>query len=235
MILQILLLLSNLGVLTSNAYVVKYPPESKVFVNENELFDREKCKTCCKVMFVSDYNPKTNKKFGREDDTRYAMDIEFEDKSHVRESKGSWEQTILLRPIDMNNELQHWELAPYKMFISFPIPKRVHDIRGGIKVGSRLIIWKKKAPLAASTNNQRFVFQHPYRFNQYEKKFKYPNHISAPFYTASDMCYELTYDKQVWTGNNNVNCGNLCMDGYQIKINNCDNDNDKQLFNIVFV
>ena len=228
MILQILLLLSNF---TSNAYVVKYPPESKVYVNENELFDREKCKTCCKVMFVSDYNPRTNKKFGTEDDIRYAMDIEFNDKKYVRESIGSWEQTILLRPIDMDNELQHWELAPYKMFISFPIPKRVHDIRGGINAGSRLIIWKKKAPLAASTNNQRFVFQHPYKFSNFD----YPKHISAPFYTANDMCYELALDKQTWIGNNKVNCGDLCMEGYQIKINNCDNNNDKQLFDIVFV
>ena len=82
MILQILLLLSISGTLMTDAYVVKYPPESKVYVNENELFDREKCKTCCKVMFVSDYNPRTNKKFGTEDDIRYAMDIEFNDKKY---------------------------------------------------------------------------------------------------------------------------------------------------------
>lgn len=245
MILQILLLLSNF---TSNAYVIKYPPESKVFINENELFDREKCQTCCKIMFVSEYNPRTKQKFTPEDDrnqhTRYVMTTEFEDKNDVRKAEGNWEQTIMLRELtigsndkyESKNNLKYWELAPYKMFISFAIPKRVHDIRGGIKLGSRLIIWKKKEPLAASTNNQRFVYQHPYKFGkQYNQEFNYPEHISAPFYTQSDVCYELAEDYQIWTGNNDVNCGNLCKTGYQIKINTCNNENPKQDFKIVFV
>jgi galactose-inhibitable lectin light subunit len=100
-------------------------------------------------MIVSDHMPE------------YAMDMEFEYESQVREATGDWEQTILMKPINMHRDLQKFELNAYKMISVFNIPKRVHDIRGGIKLGSKLIIWKKKAPLDVGTNNQRFVYHHP--------------------------------------------------------------------------
>lgn len=215
------------------AYVVQRPPESGVFTTGNELYKRDKCKTCCKMAFVSDYNPNTGKVHEKNSkDMYYALELEM-DKEFIRYCESNWEQTILAKPLLIENELQQFELAPYKMFISYPIPQRVHDIRGGIKIGSKLIIWKKKAPLAASTNNQRFVFNHPYSFYGYDKT--YAHHITAPFYTQQKVCYELTNTFQFWTGNNELNCGYRCREGYQVKINVCDPDNAKQKFNVIFI
>lgn len=224
-----------LFVILTNAYTVQKLPENGVFENGNELYNRDKCTTCCRMMFVSDYNPRTKKLHEKNsEDLRYTLELEMEDVNQVRYCATNWEQTILAKPLyGTVKDTQLWELAAYKMFISYPIPQRVHDIRGGIKLGSKLIIWKKKAPLAASTNNQRFVFHHPYKFSNYNRTLEH--HISAPFYTTEDVCYELTNNFQFWTGNNDVNCGIPCREGFQIMINKCDVNNLKQKFNIVYV
>lgn len=221
---------------TCDNYNVKYPAKSDVYKNKNDLFDRHKCSTCCRVMFVSDY------KFPN-DDRYYTMDMEFEHETQVREAVGNWEQTILLKPIDIDRDLQKFELNSYKMLNVFNIPKRVHDIRGGIKLGSKLIIWKKKPALDVGTNNQRFVYHHPYRFSHYKEIFKYPKHFQAPFYTQSDVCYEVhTGTPQVWTGNSQTNRPKCITedyqygyDEYQIKIAACDEKNEKQQFTLVYV
>jgi galactose-inhibitable lectin light subunit len=231
LLLTILQLVTNSLAATCDKYNVKYPSKSDVFKNINELFDRHKCTTCCRVMIVSDHMPE------------YAMDMEFEYESQVREATGDWEQTILMKPINMHRDLQKFELNAYKMISVFNIPKRVHDIRGGIKLGSKLIIWKKKAPLDVGTNNQRFVYHHPYTFYNYKNEFKYPKHFQAPFYTASDVCYEVhSGTPQVWTGNNHVNRPQCIgkdyqygFDEYQVKIAACDEKNERQRFTLVYV
>ncbi len=216
-------------------YNIKYTESSSVFKNDNDLFDRHKCSTCCRVMFVSDYEFSDGK--------IRAMDMEFENEKQVRVATGSWEQAILLKPIDMDRELQKFELNSYKMINVFNIPKRVHDIRGGISIGNKLIIWKKKAPLDVGTNNQRFVYHHPYKFYKYSDEFKYPRHFQAPYYTKDDVCYEVHLgNPQIWTGNNNENRPKCIgekysygYDEYQIKIAQCDNSNSKQHFTLVYV
>lgn len=231
-----LLLITITLAASCNNYNVKYPAKADSFYNEHDLFDRHKCSTCCRVMIVSDHHPNN-------DDRYYAMDMEFEDEIQVREAVGDWEQTILMKPMDMKRELQKFELNAYKMLSVFNIPKRVHDIRGGIKVGSKLIIWKKKPPLDVGTNNQRFVYHHPYRFSHYKDEFKYPKHFQAPFYTASDVCYEVHIGTpQVWTGNSQTNRPKCFgenyqygYDEYQVKLANCDEKNEKQQFTLVYV
>lgn len=224
------------GIGSCNKYNVKYPAKSDSFYNEHDLFNRRKCSTCCRVMIVSDYDYPN-------DDRYYAMDMEFEDESQTREAVGDWEQTILMKPMDMNRELQKFELSSYKMINVFNIPKRVHDIRSGIKLGNKLIIWQKKPPLDVGTNNQRFVYHHPYKFSRYSDEYKYPKHFQAPFYTSDDVCYEVhTGTPQRWQGNNNVNrpqCSssqyNYGTEEFQVKIAKCDNNNDKQKFTLVYV
>ena len=217
-----------------HSYQIQKSPESNIFINENELFDRNKCSTCCRVVFVSDYNFKTNQQFNNEDDTRFAMDMEFDDKRSIRAAEGEYEQTILLRPLNYGNELQHFELNSYKMINMFASPKRVHDIRSGISINNKLIIWKKKAPLAASTNNQRFVYTYPYHKSYYKDDIyiQYPNHFYAPYYLKEPVCYEVHLGgKQTWTGNKYLR---VIGDSYQIKINSC-SDNPKQIFIPIFV
>jgi galactose-inhibitable lectin light subunit len=227
----------------SPKYNVKYPAEADVFYTSNELFKRDKCKTCCKVMFVSEWSPN--------DHTKYTMDMEFARLDQVREAKSDWEQTILIKPIDMNRKLQQFELYSYKMINPYYLPKRVHDIRSGISIGNKLIIWKKKAPLAEGTNNQRFVYHHPYRSHYYQSSKNglgdYPKHFQAPYYTKDNVCYEVeTANYQRWTGNNLQNrpthsevyegaVYDYNTNEYQIKINKCDNDNVKQRWELVYV
>ena len=225
---------------TKESYRVQQKPSAETFKNLNELFDRKQCKTCCRVIFVSDHNFKTDKQFTSEDDkrgdTRYAMDMEFDDISGVRETTGDYEQCILLRPLDMSNHLQHFELNAYKMINMFSAPQRVHDIRSGISKGNKLIIWKKKSPLLASTNNQRFTYLFPYQKQYYDKMDSvytdYKKHFYAPYYTTEKVCYEAhTGTKQTWTGNKKLT---VLGTSYQIKIESC-KDDSKQLFVPVYV
>jgi galactose-inhibitable lectin light subunit len=223
-----------------DSYQIQNHPEANVFKDLNQLFDREKCKTCCRVSFVSNYNFDAKRGFTKDDDNRsyrrFAMDMEFDDKRSVRLAEGEYEQCILLRPLNKNNELQWFELNAYKMINSFPIPKRVHDIRSGIKKNNKLIIWKKKPPLNTGTNNQRFVYTYPYGKNYYNINndiyINYPKHFYAPFYTTEPVCYEaVTNSYQRWTGNKMLT---VIDDNYQIQINEC-KDDPKQEFIPIFI
>lgn len=217
------------------SYQVQKSPESGIFINNNELFDRNKCSTCCRVSFVSDYNFNKKRQFEPSDtDQRFAMDMEFDDKRSIRATEGNYEQTILLRPLNPENELQRFELNSYKMINMFASPKRVHDIRSGIVKNNKLIIWKKKAPLLASTNNQRFVYTYPYDKKYYIDSvyINYPKHFYAPYYLKEPVCYEAyTGAPQTWTGNKNLK---VIGDNYQIRINGC-SDDPKQIFIPIFV
>ena len=218
-----------------NSYRIKSKPSSAIFKNANELFDRNKCQTCCKSVIVSDFNFVTNQLFTPNDrDQRFAMDMEFDDISGIRNTESNFEQMILLRPLNMNNILQSFEFYSYKMINLFFIPHRVHDIRSGIKIGNRLIIWGKKAPLASSTNNQRFVYIHPYNkyyYNSMNSVYtNFQKHFYAPYYTNENVCYEAVINEyQTWTGNKHLT---VIGKHYQIKINKC-SDNPKQIFTII--
>lgn len=222
-----------------DSYRVQKMPSQDNFRNLNELFNRNKCSTCCRVMFVSDYNFDKGRQFTLEDDrnndTRYVMDMEFDDISGVRAAEGNYEQTILLRPINKENSLQYFELNAYKMINMFDVPGRVHDIRSGISIGNKLIIWSKKEPLLESTNNQRFVYTYPYQSSYLnglpEVYKKYQKHFHAPYYTNNDVCYEaVTNGKQTWTGNKHLTVKGK---SYQIKINEC-SDKAEQFFIPIF-
>ena len=188
------------------------------FKTGTELYEREKCTTCCRVLFVSDYNIDKNRRFTAADDkaghTRYTMDQEFDYLQNVRSATGSYEQCILVRPLTAGKTNQYWEFAPYMMYIAFNIPKRVHDIRSSATKNNKLIIWQKKAPLAEGTNNQRFVYIHPYRDDYYPedkdnkhvytrgKGFK--SHFFVPFQKSASLCYSVVADTknhQTWAGN----------------------------------
>lgn len=220
-----------------NSYRIKSKPSSNIFYNKNELFSRDKCKTCCRTIIVSDYNFNQKRLFKNGDiESRFAMDMEFDDISGIRNAESGYEQTILLRPLNMNNILQQFEFYSYKMINCFFIPQRVHDIRGGIKIGNKLIIWSKKPPLDVNTNNQRFVYIHPYSVNYYNKMdniyTKYQKHFYAPYYTSNYLCYEaVTNEYQRWTGNNLLR---VLSENYQIKINTC-SEEPKQFFTLIYI
>lgn len=220
-----------------NSYRIKAKPSDSIFKNKNELFLRDKCSTCCRVVMVSDYNFNKKQLFeSNDEDQRFAMDMEFDDISGTRNAETNYEQTILLRPLNMDNILQQFELYSYKMINSFFIPHRVHDIRSGIKKGNKLIIWQKKPPLDVSTNNQRFVYIHPYKSSYYnnmnEVYTNYQKHFYAPFYTTEPVCYEaVTHNYQRWTGNKYLT---VLGENYQIQINAC-SDNPKQFFTLIYV
>lgn len=218
-----------------NSYRIKAKPSSNIFKNDNELFDRNKCQTCCRSIIVSDFNFHTNQLFTPEDKhQRFVMDMEFDDISGIRNTESNFEQTILLRPLNKNNILQLFEFYSYKMINLFFIPHRVHDIRGGIKIGNRLIIWKKKEPLAISTNNQRFVYIHPYNKKYYNSMNQiytnFQKHFYLPFYTTENVCYEAVINEyQRWSGNKHLT---VLGNHYQIRINKC-SDDPKQIFTII--
>ncbi|EDR24296.1 galactose-inhibitable lectin 35 kDa subunit precursor, putative [Entamoeba dispar SAW760] len=226
-----------------NSYQVQRYAESGVFSANQENYVRAKCKTCCRVIFASDYNYKTKKQFTNADDvrgdTRYVMDMEFDDKRSVRYYQGQYEQNILLRPLKMGNELQFFEFAPYKMYTSFSIPRRVHDIRGGANRGATLIIWMKKAPLDPGTNNQRFVYVHPYKtewYLEYSKTNKWPSyskHFYLPF-SSNNLCYQAKSEGQqrsTWTGNAHLTTTST---SYQIEAASCVANEPRQIFIPVF-
>lgn len=223
-----------------NAFKANYPTFPAPYESNPKAtdyptnYEKMKCSTCCKVLFVSNYDIDNNEAFTDTGDvsghTRYAFNMEFEQINNVRQPKGGYEQTVLLRPLNFNQELSYFELYPYKMINSFVIPKRVLDIKGGSKAGSNLIIWEKKNPLLPTTDNQRFVYNYQYSF--VNSDLKYPKHFHLPFSTASDLCFEVLTNKfNTWEGNKN---GYYSSDVYQIIANNCDNNNPKQSFEIVF-
>ena len=219
------------------------------FTTGTELYEREKCTTCCRVLFVSDYNYQTKKKFTEADDiaehTRYTMDQEFDYLQNVRSASGSYEQCILVRPLTAGKPTQYWEFAPYMMYIAFNIPKRVHDIRSSATKNNKLIIWAKKAPLADGTNNQRFVYIHPYKDSYYPEDSKnthvytrgksFKSHFFVPFQKSALLCYSVVADTknhQTWDGNSGYSFTN--SQAYQVWAQTCSNDDDTQFFIPVF-
>ena len=56
------------------------------------------------------------------------------------------------------HELQCFEFAPFKMLNMFMHPARVHEFRGSVTLGTRLIQWAKNPPLLVSTKNLRFLY-----------------------------------------------------------------------------
>ena len=243
-----------------DSYRIQALPSSSDYVAGNELYTRDKCKTCCRVIFASEWNYVKQRKFTAQDDKdnhqRYVMDMEFDDKRSLRKPGGSYEQNILLRPLNPSNELQYFEFAPYNMYTCFSIPKRVHDIRGGANLGSTLIIWSKNPPLSnkPGTQNQRFVFVHPYPtswYPEYGKSYDYhddkgrtgtiifewptyKSHFYLPFRYDIHLCYQ-AYAKgatrATWTGNKNLK---TIGDSYQISAQHCVPDEPRQMFIPVF-
>ena len=65
------------------------------FHSSSELFERKKCKTCCRVMIASEWNYKEKRKFTYQDDQdnhqRFVMDMEFDDKRSLRKCDGNYE------------------------------------------------------------------------------------------------------------------------------------------------
>ena len=51
-----------------DSYRIQAKANQEDFKRANDLFKRDQCKTCCRVMFVSDYNFKKDRQFTREDD-----------------------------------------------------------------------------------------------------------------------------------------------------------------------
>ncbi|ELP94677.1 galactose-inhibitable lectin 35 kDa subunit precursor, putative [Entamoeba invadens IP1] len=211
----------------------------------NELYVRDKCTTCCRVLLATQWNYDKNKAFTEDDykkgDSRYfVMDMEFDNINEVRRPAGNYEQVIPLRPLVEGKTFQFFEFAAYKMYTSFVYPKRVHDIRGGANVNSRLIIWSRNPPLsnAPGTVNQRFVYVHAYDESFYTSTFEkrwraYKYHFFLPFNTAKDLCYEscIGSDFASWAGQAQFkNTPNF----HQIKAAVCVASDSKQMFTPVF-
>nr|BAN40801.1 hypothetical protein [Entamoeba invadens] len=233
-----LFIAATLAFTSGDDYQVVHGPESDVFTAGNEQYSRPSCTTCCRVLFASDYNYVTKKRFTTNDmNTRYVMDMEFDNRNKVRAAWGEYEQNILLRPINMGNELQFWEFAPYKMFISFPIPRRVHDIRRGAFEGYTLIIWAKKPPLDEGTNNQRFLYVHPYAGYPTTATYaQYKQHFYIPYQNNYDyaLCYQAktpTERRSTWDGNAKLT---TVGSSYQIYATKCSNNAATQYFVPIF-
>ena len=141
---------------------------------------------------------------------------------------------MLMRPLTEYKSTQFWEFFSYKMFTSYMIPQRVHDIAGGADLNSRMIIWRKKPPLDAGTNNQRFVYVHPYEPTFYKegtKERKYPRHFYVPFQTKYDLCYGVqkkTESFRYTVGNPEYRFD--LVDAFQIIARACNADDPTQKF-----
>jgi len=178
---------SEVGYYVKSSFV-QYAETNDWFSKDNELFERAKCKTCCKVLFVSDYNFQTQRRFTKQDDIdgfiRYTMDMEFDHISGLREPHtydpngfyneiNGHQQNVLLRPLQDENDLQFFEFGEYNMYNSYRLPKRVHDIQGGAKAGSSLIIYMNKwgREDGNGVKNQQFTYVHNYKdLTYYDRK-----------------------------------------------------------------
>lgn len=182
------------------------PLYSSLYHNDNEIFDRNKCKTCCRVIFVSDYNFQLKRQFREKDDEdgfiRYVMDMEFDDLRNVRDPNNynnfyneykNYEQNIILRPLDSGNPLQYFEFGEFNMYKPYLIPKRVFDIQGGVKEGRSLILYMNKWGMEDDNGvkNQQFRYVHNYTgLNYYDSLWKnYPGHFFLPNTTKLMLCF----------------------------------------------
>ena len=134
------------------------------------------------------------------------------------------------------------------MFMSYPFPKRVCDLRGGANVGVKLILWTKKSPLLTDSANQRPLYVPNYsdmvfstRSNYWKQ---YKKHIFLPF-AKQPLCYQAIDDGdnttttslsitkfQTWSGNTNLKYSSKKV--FQIAVNTCSNDDAKQRFTPIF-
>ncbi|ELP91357.1 galactose-inhibitable lectin 35 kDa subunit precursor, putative [Entamoeba invadens IP1] len=178
------------------------PPEKGSTIATNELYDRTKCTTCCRIIIASGYNYDYNRGFTEDDYVKgkgriFTFDFEFDNVNELRSSWNPYEQAIMLRPLNTTRDFQFFEFSAYKMFTSFVYPRRVFDVRNFVVKGHVLIIWRKNPPLsdAPGTNNQRFVYAFPYENSYYIAAFEkrwvpYPRHFFLPYYLTSPYCYE---------------------------------------------
>ncbi|KAL7719374.1 Galactose-inhibitable lectin 35 kDa subunit [Entamoeba marina] len=201
-------------------------------------FDKAKCTTCCRVIIVSDYNYVTEAQFTSADDergdTRFALDMEFDDPLDVRGISPGHAQAVLLRPLELSDQMQWWILAPYQQIQVYTIPKRVQQINGGAKQDNRLIIWKRSPPLQSSSDNQKVVYIHPYKtYPKNTIQSKYPSHFFLSYYTKTDFCYEacIPSDWETWPGNRGYPIDKITA--YQVKASVCSSD-PKQLFTLIY-
>lgn len=205
-------------------------------------YDRKKCKSCCRFIIVSEYNFVKDRAFkDGDDDPYYVMDMEFDNESGLRQSLGGYEQSIYLRQLDMNRDLQTWELLAYKMIGSYTIPSKVHDIRSGSNINNKLIIWTKKPPLDSKTDNQRFVYIHPYEKYLDSSISSLTKHFYLPYSSKVNnhyKCYEAVKDNwynkldssSVWEGNKRLEINNA----HQIKLAECKSDEPLQKFTLIY-
>jgi len=199
---------------------------NQMYKGVQELFDRNKCKTCCKVIFVSDYNPITKRRFTRNDDIdgyiRFAMDMEFDDKRNVRDPTNynnfyneynGYQQHVVLRPLSIDEILQHFEFSEYNMYKPYILQKRVFDIQGGVKEGRALILYMNKwgNEDGNGVKNQQFKYVHNYTQLGYysvinEDWVKYPNHFFLPNTTNQMLCF--SFEDRAWNNRVSTNTGN---------------------------
>ena len=204
----------------------------------NELFLRQNCETCCRVLFAADVNPGSGTAYVS--GTPYVMDMEVETSAQLLGDQGGSEQSIVLRALVPGRDLQFFELASFKMIALFMHPKRVHDFRAGIYIGNRLIQWGKKPPLLESTNNQRFlyVYDYPdsyYTGTVYESILQYKKHFNCPYYNWGKVCYQTSpvTTQGGWRHITTFSDRNT----RQISVEYCSNDNNKilnQQYTLVF-
>jgi len=192
--------------------------DDKIFTTNDELFERGKCATCCKVLFVSEYNFQLKRRFTSQDDidgyVRYTMDTEFDDQRLVRDPVsyknsndfydqiGERQQNILLRPLTTERDLQFFEFAEYNMYTVYRIPRRVFDIQGGVKKDRTLIMYMNKwgDEDGNGVKNQQFTYVHNYTDLGYytyihEEWTKQPLHFFLPnttkeFSNTKILCFE---------------------------------------------
>ena len=161
----------------------------------NELYNRRDCTTCCRVLFASDMNVISYQKSTPPNDKWSVIMPEVDTHEALLSNCGGCEQALMVRPLKVSgHELQYFEFAPFKMLNMFMHPTRVHDFRGAVTIGTRLIQWGKKPPLLESTNNQRFlyVYDYPdsyYTGTVYDAYKTYKKHFYTPYYTRGQVCY----------------------------------------------
>ncbi|KAL7722568.1 Galactose-inhibitable lectin 35 kDa subunit [Entamoeba marina] len=157
----------------------------------DEIFERDKCETCCRVLFATVYDPSNGfSEISKSSQTQYVMDVEFETYDMIRMDINAYNtQQMRIRKLEVGRELQFWEFASYQMFCLYSYPNRVMDILYNTIFGSPLIIWRRKAPLNPNTNNQRFTYIYDYEFMDSRHK-PYAKAFIAEYYQKVDNCYD---------------------------------------------
>ncbi|EMD45018.1 galactoseinhibitable lectin small subunit, putative [Entamoeba histolytica KU27] len=227
---------------TTNALI-----DEKVVVQE--IIQRDKCETCCRVLFAMEYDPTNNFEKLKDSSDRYVLDVEFETMSMLRIDINAYNtQQMRVRKLTTERELQYWEFASYQMICLYSYPNRVMDMLYNTKFGNPLIIWRRKEPLLESTNNQRFVYIYDYPFTDSRHK-PYVKAFIAEYYVPSDcsnwwycnehqiswdynryafkeMCYEVDDDNvKAYCGSAYNECN---VDGYYKGLKAQDCVNEKQ-------